>query len=206
MEQIIAGQEKSPYVYYMFNKPSGCVTANRDERHTTVMDYMKEVQVPGLHPVGRLDKDTEGLLLFTNDGVWTRSLMDPERHVKKTYFFWSMGEISDEDVKKLETGVMIRGGQARPAHFLMGKRGILGEIRNIATGIKPGNRPEQPVFSGYITVCEGRKHQIKRMIRAVGGYVVYLKRISIGDLVLDEGLKPGGFRELSLIEKRLASH
>lgn len=197
---------KSPYVYYMFHKPSGCVTANRDERHITVMDYMKEVIVPGLHPVGRLDKDTEGLLLFTNDGVWTQSLMNPENHVEKTYFFWSMGEISDEAVKELEAGVMMRGGQACPARFLIEKKGILGEIRNIATGIKPGNRPDQPVFSGYLTIYEGRKHQVKRMIRAIGGYVVYLKRISIGNLVLDEGLQPGEFRELSLAEKQLAFH
>lgn len=190
-------ENKASYVYYMFYKPSGCVTAVRDERHVTVMDYFKEVDVPGLHPVGRLDKDTEGLLLMTNDGVWNQSLMHPENHVEKTYFFWAMGELTENAIERLEQGIEIRGGTAAPAKIVMGKKGILGDIIDIAKGIKPGNRMEQPVFSGYLTVHEGRKHQVRRMIKAAGGYVVYLKRISVGGLSLDDRLCPGEYRELS---------
>lgn len=191
--------------YYMFYKPSGCVTAVRDAIHPTVMDYFKEVTVPGLHPAGRLDKNTEGLLFLTNDGQWNQRLMSPEKHVEKTYFFWAMGELSADAVRELEEGIEIRGGTAGPARFVMGEKGILGDIMDIATGIKKGNRREQPVFSGYLTIHEGKKHQVKRMIKAAGGYVVYLKRISIGGVSLDSGLCPGEFRKLTKEELKILS-
>ena len=93
------------YVYYMFHKPAGCITAVRDDRHRTVMEYFRGADVPGIHPVGRLDKDTEGLLLITNDGRWNQKLMNPENHVEKTYFFWALGELSEEEHRRLEQGI-----------------------------------------------------------------------------------------------------
>lgn len=189
--------ERFRYVYYMFNKPSGCITADHDRTHATVMDYFREVYAPGLHPVGRLDKDTEGLLLITNDGKWNQNLMHPERHVRKTYFFWAMGEMGEKAIGEIESGIELRGGKARPAEIVIEQKKTLGDIIDIATGIEKGNQMSQPVFSGYITVCEGKKHQIRRMIKAAGCYVVYLKRVSIGNLPLDEGLKPGEFRKLT---------
>ena len=82
--------------YYMFHKPRGCITAVTDPTHKTVMEYFADEKVEGLHPVGRLDKDTEGLLLITNDGKWNQEIMHPENHVPKTYFFWALGELDEE--------------------------------------------------------------------------------------------------------------
>lgn len=185
------------HVYYMFNKPAGCITANCDAVHKTVMDYFDSINIEGLHPVGRLDKDTEGLLFITNDGKWTQKLMHPENHVFKTYFFWSMGELTEEHIQMIRDGVMLRGGKARPAEIILKETKQLKDICDIATGIRPENQMEHPVYSGYLTVSEGKKHQIKRMIRAIGGYVVYLKRVSIGNVKLDDTLMPGEYRKLT---------
>ncbi|MDF2596325.1 MAG: pseudouridine synthase family protein, partial [Clostridia bacterium] len=95
-------------VYYMFHKPAGCVTARKDPLHPTVLDYFDKVNSDGLFPVGRLDKDTEGLLFLTNDGIFNHQLMDPENHVDKKYFFWAFGILDIEDKKRLETGICIR--------------------------------------------------------------------------------------------------
>lgn len=184
------------YVYYMFHKPAGCITAVRDDRHRTVMEYFSSADVPGLHPVGRLDKDTEGLLFVTNDGLWNQKLMNPENHVEKTYFFWALGELSREDHHRLEQGIELRGGRAGASRLVRGETAVLGDIQDLARGIKPGNRKEQPVFSGHLTIYEGRKHQVKRMLKAAGCYVVYLKRVSIGGIKLDENLASGEFRPL----------
>lgn len=189
-------RKNDSYVYYMFHKPAGCITAVRDDRHRTVMEYFCGVDVPGLHPVGRLDKDTEGLLLITNDGRWNQKLMNPESHVEKTYFFWALGELSEEAHQRLEQGIELRGGRAGVSRLVLGKTAVLGDIQDLARGIKPGNRKDQPVFSGYLTIYEGRKHQVKRMLKAVGCYVVYLKRVSIGGIQLDDHLAPGEFRPL----------
>ena len=88
--------------YYMFNKPSGCITARRDERHKTVMDYFPEEKRDLIFPVGRLDKDTEGFLLVTNDGQLFHELMMPERKVSKTYFFWAKGTITEDKISELD--------------------------------------------------------------------------------------------------------
>ncbi len=184
-------------VYYMFNKPAGCITANRDEEHQTVMDYLQDVYVDGLHAVGRLDKDTEGLLLITDDGKWTQEILHPDRKVPKTYFFWSMGEVDEEKIQKIRDGVELRGGAALPAELVPDTVAKLEDIRDIVRNISVENQLEQPVYSGYLTVCEGRKHQVKRMIRAIGGYVVYLKRVSIGNLKLDDSLAIGKYRKLT---------
>ena len=188
--------------YYMFHKPKGCITAVKDEMHKTVMDYFQGVPEPGLHPVGRLDKETEGLLLITNDGKWNQELMHPDHHVTKTYLFWALGELSQEKIRQIENGIPLRGMVAKPAQIQLCDTKTLGDIMNLAGGIKVGNRKEQPVFSGTIGITEGKKHQVRRMLKAVGCYVVYLKRIAIGGLTLDETLQPGEYRKLTEEEKR----
>ncbi len=199
-------ESKADHVYYMFHKPAGCITANRDEMHRTVMDYFDGLHIEGLHPVGRLDKDTEGLLFVTNDGKWTQQLMHPVNQVPKTYFFWSMGELTEENMKMIREGVMLRGGKARPAEIVLADIKKLKDICDIATGLRKENRMEHPVYAGYLTIYEGRKHQVKRMIRAIGGYVVYLKRVSIGGVMLDAQLKPGEYRLLNEEEKKIVKN
>ena len=194
--------------YYMFHKPEGCITARQDTNSKTVMDYFDGVNINGLFPVGRLDKDTEGLLFLTNDGDFDHQLMSPEKHVEKKYFFWAFGVLNTEDKKRLETGVGIRedGILTRPAKIEVVKEGMYDELKaemNIGELIKKKkNLYRQSVVSGYLTISEGRKHQVKRMLKAVGCYVVYLKRISIGEVMLDESLKKGQYRVLTKEEIR----
>lgn len=165
------------YVYYILHKPAGCVTALKDERDKTVMDYMPKEHRKNLTPVGRLDKDTEGLLLFTNDGKLAHQLLSPKSHVDKTYFARVRGKVTSEDVKSFMEGLDI-GDDKRtlPAKLNIRKSSHVSEVE--------------------VTVCEGRFHQIKRMFRAVGKEVLYLKRISFGKLVLDNTLKVGQYKEV----------
>jgi len=193
-------------VYYIFHKPAGCITARRDEINKTVFDFFDEVNMDGIFHVGRLDKDTEGLLLLTNDGEFEHQLMSPQKHVEKTYFFWALGSLDGEDRKKLERGISIGEGEmlTKPAKIEIEKYGMYNEfeenmvLRKFRN--KESNRYEQPVVSGYLTISEGRKHQVKRMLKAVGCYVVYLKRISIGGLTLDQSLEKGQYRILTEVE------
>lgn len=193
-------------VYYMFNKPAGYITARVDAVNKTVFDFFNDVNMNGVFHVGRLDKDTEGLLLFTNDGEFEHQLMYPQKHVEKTYFFWALGSLDEVDKKKLEQGIYIAKGEilAKPAKIEVQKSGIYKEFKeeipidNLCN--IDSNRYNQPVVSGYLTISEGRKHQVKRMLKAVGCYVVYLKRISIGELMLDESLKSGEYRLLTEVE------
>lgn len=193
-------------VYYMFNKPGGCITARTDAVNKTVFDYFHDVDMKGIFHVGRLDKDTEGLLLFTNDGEFEHRLMCPEKHIEKTYFFWALGYLNEENIKQLEQGVYIGQGKilTKPAKILVQKSGVykdhkhemvIKNLRNINS-----NHYNQQVVSGYLTISEGRKHQVKRMLKAVGCYVVYLKRISIGGVALDESLEMGQYRFLKETE------
>lgn len=189
-------------VYYMFHKPAGCITARKDEMNKTVFDYFNKVNMNGIFHVGRLDKDTEGLLLFTNDGEFEHHLMHPQKHVEKTYYFWALGSLDEEDKKQLEQGVYIGKGEilTKPAKIKVYKCGMYKEFRNEISIDRldniDSNYYDQPVVSGYLTISEGRKHQVKRMLKAVGCFVVYLKRISIGGLILDESLKKGEYRFL----------
>jgi 16S rRNA pseudouridine516 synthase len=190
-------------VYYMFHKPAGCITARKDADNKTVLDFFHEDNINGIFHVGRLDKDTEGLLLFTNDGDFDHQLMRPENHVEKKYFFWALGSLDEEDRKRLENGISIGEGEAltKPAKIEVMKCGNYEELEQ-ETDIGKFYKIEskyhhQPVVCGYLTISEGRKHQVKRMLKAVGCYVVYLKRISIGGLMLDETLKKGQYRMLT---------
>ena len=189
--------------YYMINKPAGCITAKRDVVHPVIMEYFKDINNDNLNPVGRLDIDTEGLLFVTDDGKWNNRLMSPEFHVPKTYFFWALGEFNEEKIKSFEKGVIMRGTDTptKPAKAQVDKVIELRELPEYAkasrfTSIKY-NTPETSVSSGYITITEGKKRQIKRMLKAVGCYCIYLKRVKIGDVELDNNLAPGEFRELT---------
>ena len=196
-------------VYYMFHKPAGCVTARKDENKPTVLDYFSNENCNGLFPVGRLDMDTEGLLFLTNDGSFDHMLMYPKKHVDKTYFFWAFGELTIEEIKKIETGIDITGDEnlTKPAILKIEKAGMFETLRremDIEDFLhKKKNLYNQKVISGYLTITEGRKHQVKRMLKAMGCYVVYLKRISIGPIELDETLEKGQYRVLSEQELQL---
>ncbi len=163
------------YHYYMLNKPAGVVSATRDQISQTVLELLGNPECKNLFPVGRLDKDTEGLLLITNDGPLAHELLSPKKHVNKTYLVQTEKELSDEDIKCLEEGVDIGEEQATlPAQVeVLSPKEIL------------------------LTIREGKYHQIKRMLQAVDNQVCYLKRLSMGPLRLDETLVPGEFRTLT---------
>ena len=195
----------------MFHKPRGCITARRDARHATVMDYFPEERRDELFPVGRLDKDTEGFLLVTDDGDLCFELMSPENEIPKTYFFWVMGNLTDAERESIESGVKIyksRDFETSPSEIQISESKSLGEIRELLSGeaLKLAVRkPRLTVTCGYITITEGKKHQVKRMLRSVGCKVVYLKRVKMGELSLDESLGKGEFRPLTESEVKLLS-
>ena len=164
-----------PFVYYMLNKPEGVVSATRDNTAGTVVSLLGSKARDGVFPVGRLDKDTTGLLLLTNDGELAHRLLSPKRHVDKTYLVTVGHELSSQDMQMLRDGVDI--GDEKPT--LPAKAETLSP-REIA-----------------LTIHEGRFHQVKRMLQAVGNEVLALKRVSFGSLRLDEGLLPGEYRELT---------
>ena len=192
--------------YYIFNKPRGCITARRDERHKTVMDYFPEEMRDRVFPIGRLDKDTEGLLIFTDDGQLFFDLMQPTKKVSKTYFFWAKGTITDEKIKELEAGAAIYPDKSiltSPARLQILETRTLADIKHLLTEEDEKltrRKGETPVFSGLLTITEGKKHQVKRMIKYAGCKVVYLKRVAIGELTLDENLKIGEYRALTVEE------
>lgn len=169
------------FEYWMLNKPAGVVSATEDSRDRTVLDLIKGYGRKDLFPVGRLDKDTEGLLLLTNDGGLAHELLSPKKHVDKVYFARIDGVVSLEDVESFARGVVIdEEFTALPASLR-----ILEVDR------------EQGVSEIEVTIHEGKFHQVKRMFEAVGKKVVYLKRLSMGCLELDESLSLGEFRRLT---------
>ncbi len=162
------------YVYYMLNKPKGVVSATRDACRT-VTDLLKDTGYDDLFPVGRLDKDTEGLLLMTNDGNLAHNLLSPKKHVEKKYYVELERTLGEEDRKALETGVDI------------------GEER-LTLPAKVEQITETSIF---LIITEGKYHQVKRMMQAVENEVVYLKRVAMGGIFLDENLPQGAYRELT---------
>lgn len=165
-------------LYYMFHKPAGCICALKDKSQKTVLDYFDGPLAKKLLIVGRLDKDTEGLLLLTDDGDFLHHLTSPRRHVGKTYYFKAEGTLVPDAVKRVEEGLHI------------------GDENLTKPGILTIMTEEKECITGTLTIYEGRFHQVKRMIKALGCQVTYLKRLSIGGLTLDESLKPGEFRSL----------
>ena len=189
--------------YYMLNKPRAHLTACRDERCKTVMDLFPQGEREGLFPIGRLDKDTEGLLIITDDGALFARLMNPESKVEKTYFFYALGNIEKDVIKEIEGGIKLY--PTRDIMSMPGKIEILGEcvLSDIRDKLSPDDlkranrRPNTPVIYGTVTISEGKKHQVKRMMLYGGARVVYLKRLSVGSLSLDESLKTGEYRPLT---------
>lgn len=192
------------YHYYMFNKPAGCITARTDARHKTVMDYFRELENDKLSPVGRLDLETEGLLIITDDGAWNQLMTRPENKKEKCYEFFVLGELTEEKRHTLEQGVKIIGSEqlTAPAKVEVLEFTNLGQVLpklpELLGRKYSHNRPTHPVTKGRITITEGRKRQIRRMMKAVGCLVIYLKRISMGDIVLDETLAPGEWKEIEI--------
>ena len=191
--------------YYMLNKPAGYITAKKDDKHRVVMEFFNDMENKELHPVGRLDIDTEGLLLITDDGKWNQMLMNPESHVEKEYFFWALGELNNEIIECIKNGVCFKGDKSDEKSYsgrvVIDEVSTLDEIPDYAKGkrynIVRKNKGEEKIVSGYITITEGKKRQVKRMLKAVGCYVIYLKRVRIGNLRLDKSLKTGEFRPLT---------
>lgn len=169
------------YEYYMLNKPKGFVSATTDREHKTVVDIISSSKKKDLFPVGRLDIDTEGLLLITNDGELAHRLLAPKNHVEKTYYVEVSGILDDVDVDAVEKGLDI--GEE--------KNTIPAKMEILKTDI------QNNISSCYLTIHEGKFHQVKRMMKKLGKTVTYLKRVSMGSLILDSKLKNGNYRKLT---------
>lgn len=169
------------FEYYMLNKPAGVISATEDKRDITVLNLIKEKKRKDLFPVGRLDKDTEGLLLITNDGALAHRLLSPKKHVDKCYYAKIRGGVTEDDVRvfkeRINIGTQEEPEWTMPAELKILEKGTVSRIR--------------------LTIREGKFHQVKRMFLAVGKEVVYLKRERMGALVLDEELAPGEYRKLT---------
>lgn len=169
------------YVYIMLHKPGGVISSTEDPREETVLSLLpKELRRIGLFPVGRLDKDTEGLLLLTNDGPLAHQLLAPGKHVDKVYYVEVDGVLDQEDVRAFQAGITLGDGTAcLPAELEL--------------------LPQRD--QGLVTLREGKYHQVKRMLASRGKPVVYLKRLSMGPLELDRALPAGRWRMLTPVEK-----
>lgn len=169
--------------YLMLHKPDGYISATDDPKQKTVLDLLPEhLRRVGLFPAGRLDKDTEGLLLLTNDGALAHELLSPKKHVDKTYFVRVDGQLNQEDVNAFADGMTLADGYTC-----------------LSAGLELLERPDEAL----VTLREGKYHQIKRMLAARGKPVVYLKRLTMGPLKLDETLELGQWRELTAEERKM---
>lgn len=173
------------FIYVMMNKPSGIISATYDAKLKTAIDILpEEFACFNLFPAGRLDIDTEGMLLLTNDGQLAHDILSPRKHVDKRYYALIDGQVTNEDVQKFADGVVIDDGyKTMPAELSVIRSGLRSEIE--------------------LVLHEGKFHQVKRMFEAVGKKVVYLKRLQMGGLWLDESLEPGECRELTAEEVEL---
>ena len=168
------------HLYIMMNKPAGVVSATEDRLDDTVLQLLpEELRRAGLFPAGRLDKDTEGLLIITDDGKWAHRLISPKSHVYKRYFAQLDGKLTDEGAQRLEAGIKLRDG----------------------TEFLPARVYKAADDKVFIEICEGKFHQVKRMFSALGLTVTYLRRVKIGGLELDESLALSECRELTEEEK-----
>ena len=169
------------FVYYMMNKPQGVISATEDPKHKTVLDLLDDyARAKEVFPVGRLDIDTHGLLLLTNDGKLAHALLSPKRHVDKTYLARINGVMTDADVETFAQGVPLKDFTCQPAKL---------ELVSIDT--------EKDESLVRVTIAEGKFHQVKRMVAYCGKEVVDLQRLTMGTLTLDENLKCGEWRRLS---------
>ena len=192
----------------MLNKPSGYLTACGDRTRQTILELLPS-ELKHLHPIGRLDLDTEGLLLLTDNGQLDPQLLRPEAHVEKLYFFRAFGHLNEAAFAEMEEGVILEGTGVRtiPARAWLERYSTIGACEALLPPKKHNHlmkNPQRPVTEGWIAICEGRKHQVKLMVKAVGGHVFTLKRVSIGGLTLDPSLPLGSYRLLSEQEIALA--
>ena len=173
------------YVYIMLNKPQGVVSATEDKVQKTVLDLLPpKYQKMELFPCGRLDKDTLGLVLLTNDGKTAHNLLAPKKHVKKVYFFECADPLDKHSEHKIEAGILLKDGyEAKPCRIHMKEK-----------------------TKGFIEIVEGKYHQIKRMFGAVGNKIIHLERVNFGPLELDQNLKRGEWRELTEEECKMLEH
>lgn len=171
------------HIYIMLNKPKGYISATHDGTNRTVIDLIPEYQHLDIFPVGRLDKDTEGLLLITNDGQFSHELMSPVKHVSKTYEVISQHTISDDDIEAFKQGITLSDGPVKPA--------LLKRVNETTS---------------QVTIYEGKYHQVKRMFHAIENEVLELKRLKIANLALDKNLKSGEYKLLSDDELKLLQH
>lgn len=173
------------FVYFMLNKPAGVISATEDYVHDTVIDLLEpadSVQEP--HPVGRLDIDTEGLLILTNDGQLTHQLTSPKKEVDKEYYAFVSGIVTEKDVKKFQKGLLLKDEE--------------GDFTTLPAELEIVEIDEEAGTSEvHIVIREGKFHQVKRMFKAVDKTVLYLKRIRMSDLKLDENLELGEYRRLT---------
>ena len=169
------------YCYLMLHKPGGVLSATEDPRQPTVLDLLPpHLRRVGLFPVGRLDKDTEGLLLLTNDGPLGHRLLAPKKHVDKVYFVRVEGRLDGEDCRAFQEGMVLGDGL----------RCLPAELEVL-----------EPPDTGLVTLREGKYHQVKRMLASRGKPVIYLKRLSMGPIRLDPDLAPGAWRPLTEEER-----
>ena len=173
--------EYEEFVYYMMNKPQGVISATEDPKHKTVLDLLDDLaRSKEVFPVGRLDIDTHGLLLLTNDGKLAHALLSPKRHVDKTYLAQINGVMTDEDIETFAQGIPLKDFTCQPAKL---------ELVSVDT--------EKNQSLVRVTIAEGKFHQVKRMVAYCGKEVVDLQRLTMGTLTLDEDLKRGEWRRLT---------
>lgn len=165
------------FVYLMLNKPAGVVSATFDNKDKTVIDLIDEYKHLDLFPFGRLDKDSEGLLIISNDGKLAHELLSPKKHVNKKYYVDVSGKVTEDDIKKFKEGIMLDDEKCKPATL---------EILE-----------SNDISKCYVTISEGKFHQVKRMFESVNKKVIYLKRITFGNLTLDKSLELGKYRKLT---------
>lgn len=173
------------YIYLMMNKPNGVISSTYDPKHKTIIDLLdEEYKIFQPFPVGRLDKDTEGLLIITNDGQLAHQLLSPKKHVDKTYYVEVKGCFNEDDILNFREGIVLEDGyKTMSANLEILEEGDVSKVN--------------------LTIKEGKFHQVKRMFKAVRKQVIFLKRISMGRLQLDNSLLPGEYRELREEEIRM---
>lgn len=180
-DTIYLGDELLTYekfVYLMLNKPAGVVSATFDNKDKTVIDLIHEYKHLNLFPFGRLDKDSEGLLIISNDGKLAHDLLSPKKHVYKTYYVDVEGLVTSDDITKFKEGITLDDGEL---------------CKSATLEIVESN----DISKCYVTICEGKFHQVKRMFESVNKKVIYLKRITFGNITLDSNLKLGDYRKLT---------
>ena len=177
--------EDNSQKYFLLNKPKGIISATTDATHTTVIDLFYKENIEGLYPIGRLDRDTEGLLIITNNGPLGYRLLNPVQHIEKEYYVEVNGPLDDSCIQKFYDGIIFHD-------WTICKPATLSILES------------SPLFSkATVTISEGKFHQIKKMFLCVGVKVTFLKRIRFGDFLLDEALSPGEYRPLNSSELQL---